>query len=337
MNYKNQNLLIAMTVIVVMAAAIFVGCTKEKEEKRTNTSCASSEIGNIDKYLISLKKKFQSAQKGEEIISVEQAQHDLGNLLNFDFGDANYPTDVFCHDTIYVPLYLSDGQVDLSQLAVTYNDAFAKVLAAYNQVELPEKSVFAISCLINQDAKESECVDVRLVLTSRGFRNPEPNCVFDTTDNWHVGEQLGKCNGTCVGDDHMTILIDAYEINRPLLACYSGRLYYSEVGENTGFVFADEYPEENPEIHYNQGYRLWVGYGYEVLNYCIEYPEMRYYYQNFCQIMENEAWRPQGHVIYEILDCHLETYLSIIPNKKYYFYCSYSTAKPNCTGEGTQY
>ena len=336
MNYKNQNLLIAMTVIVVMAATFFVGCTKKNEEKRINALSASSEIGNIDKYLISLKKKLQSVQKGEELISVEQAQYDLGNLLNFDFGDANYPTDEFHHDTIYIPLYLSDGQVDLSQLAVTYNDAFAKVLAAYNQVELPEKSVFGISCLINQDAKESECVDVRLVLTSRGFRNPEPNCI-DSTDNWHVAEQLGKCDGTCVGDDHMTRLIDAYETNRPLMTCLNGRLYYSETGVYTGLVYADEYPEVNPEIHYNRGYRLWAGYGYEVLNYCIEYPEMSYYYQNFCQIMNNETWRPQGHVIYEILDCHLESYLSINPNRSYYFFCSYSTAKPNCTDEGTQY
>ena len=83
-----------------LAAAILVGCKKEKQEvKVCDVKPNNQVIGNMDDYLISFKKRMLSATKGDESISLEQAQRDLGNLLNFDFGDANYATDEIQYDT----------------------------------------------------------------------------------------------------------------------------------------------------------------------------------------------------------------------------------------------
>ena len=332
---KKRNLtfaIFAMAVATIVSAA-FVSCKKDSEPKtsESKTSEMSASDSNMDEYLISFKKKLLSAQKGEETISLEQAQRDLGNLLNFDFGDANFVTDEIKYDTLYVPVMRKGNLIDMAQLANTYNTAFASILDTFNRVDFPEKSVLYITCSINQDTKKEDTADVRFVLATRGLSHNDPMpLIFDETDNWRVWEKLGKCDGTCVGDDHTTILKKAYNSNRPLLACHNGRVYYTDI-DTTQMFYANDFPETNPDINYNHGNRLWCGWGNEVNDYCIEYPEMRYYYNNLCQIMANEAWHPVGHVTIAIKDCFLDFSLSVNPQLYYSFFCIYETGKPNCT------
>ncbi len=107
---KTKKLLITLAVMIVATAVAFVSCKKEKQELTSNNSEQNAPcFDNMDEYLISFKNKLLSAQKGEELISLEQAQSDLGNLLNFDFGDANFVTDEIVYDTLYVPVMLEGG------------------------------------------------------------------------------------------------------------------------------------------------------------------------------------------------------------------------------------
>ena len=99
-----------------------------------------------------------SAEKGGETITLEQAERDLGNLLNFDFGDANYATNVLHYDTVYSKLSSTNGQVDYSHLACTYQDLFSQVIDTYLQVNLPEKNVYAISCDFDANKKTKQLV-----------------------------------------------------------------------------------------------------------------------------------------------------------------------------------
>ncbi len=329
-NNKKWTLLFAMTVFIAMAATSFVGCKKEKDKEETMEVAQLSEFGNIDEYLISFKKKLLSTAKGEDLLTVDVAQRDLGNLLNFDFGDANYLTDEMRYDTLHVSLELIDGLVDMSQLAETYNNAFNELLATFNQVELPGKSVFSVLCNINANDKNRQVADVQLVLTTRGKSDSSVKIGFDVTDNWRVGEQLGKCDGTCVGDDHVTMLKKVYENNRPFLAAEHGRVYYSDISVDN-YIYSDSFHESNPDVFYNYGFRLWCGTGSEVINNCIGYAEMQYYYNNLCQILSNEAYKPQGHVVKSIVNCSLEPYVSVNPELFYSFCCQYETAKPNYT------
>lgn len=336
---KRFNSVIAFIALAILATAVaFVSCKKEKQEQTMNNGEQGALCyDNMDEYLISFKKKLLSAQKGEETISVEQAERNLGNLLNFDFGDANFITDEIKYDTLYIPIMLEGSLIDMAQLAITYNTALASILETYNRVDFTEKSVLYITCSIKQDTKKEDAANVRFVLATRGWSHNEPTpTIFDETDNWHVWEKLGKCDGTCVGDDHTTILEKVYNRNRPLFECPNGRLYYTDV-DTTWRHYATEFPETNPDIYYNHGYRLWRGWGYEVNNDCIEYPEMRYYYNNLCQIIANEVYRPAGHVIISITESSLDFLVSVDPEAFYSYYFRFATGKPNCTNEGPAY
>lgn len=330
---KRSMIFTICTMAMALAATVtVVSCKKEKHDQSQNgNEQIVQATENMDEYLMSFKKKLLSAEKGAETISLEQAERDLGNLLNFDFGDANIIMDEIKLDTLYVPIMLNGSLVDLAQLANTYNTAFASILETYNHIDFSEKSVLYITCSINQDTRKGDAAHVRFILATRGLSQyvATPQ-IIDETDNWRVWEKLGKCDGTCVGDDHTTILKKAYNRNRPLIECHNGRLYYTDI-DTTKCFFADQFPETNPDIHYNNGHRLWCGMGSEVYNHCIEYPEMRYYYNNLCQIMANEAPCPEGHVTIAIKECTLDYYVSVNPNLFYAFMCIYETGKPNCT------
>lgn len=334
---KKKSFLIATLLVVMATVVAVVSCKKERHDQNSNSNEQTVQnADNMDDYLMAFKKKLLSAEKGGETITLEQAERDLGNLLNFDFGDANYATDEVRHDTIYVPLLLMGNGVDLAQLSNTYNTAYAGILDAYNLVDFPEKSVLSVACSIDQNTKKGDAVIVQLVLTTRGLLNSYLKIGFDETDNWRVWEGLGKCDGTCVGDDHVSMIEKVYNNNRPLLECNKGRIYYTDI-KNSVCFHGDAFPENNPDIHYNHHFRLWCGYGSEVNTHCVEYPEMQYYFNNFCQIIANEAWRPQGHVIMSVDSCFLDYYVSVNPQYYYTFCCLYSTGKPNCSNEPPAY
>ena len=148
----------------------------------------------MDEYLMAFKKKLFSAEKGGETISLEQARLDLGNLLNFDFGDANYATDVFQYDTIHLKLTTTNGQVDLSQLAVTYNNAVDEIIEVYHSSNLPEKSVYVISCDFNETiSKDGETEDVEIIVVTRGYTGS--GTVSHNTYDCRTTNRGGTCDG----------------------------------------------------------------------------------------------------------------------------------------------
>ena len=333
---KKLSIIAILSLMAAAFAVAVVSCKKEKENTTQEAPITEKVAAdNMDEYLMAFKKKLLSAQKGDETLSIEQAQSDLGNLLNFDFGDANYATNEVHYDTLFVPLKISKGKVDLAQLAETYHKAFIQIREAYGKVEIPEKSVLYISCSIDNKAKDGESTDVMLILATRGLIDITMKVSFDSTDKWRVCNGLGKCDGTCVGDDHMTMLKKVYENNRPLLCCLNGRVYYTDIHDY--YLIAEDYPETNPDVFYNCGYRLWEGTGSEAISHCVEYPEMQYYYNNFVEIMEYEAPRPQGCVVIEVISLLLDCYVSVQPDLGYFVGCQYNIGKPNCTNDGPYY
>lgn len=336
---KKSNAFFAILAIAIVAIAVsVVSCKKEKQESSTdNTEQSVQSSENMDEYLNSFKKKLLSAEKGEEIISLEQAEQDLCNLLNFDFGDANYASNLFQRDTIRFVLNTDGGMVDMSQLALVYKNAFDRIKELYQRIEFEEKSVLYVACSINKDAKDYDTANVQLILVTRGLTPLSLKTNIDSTDNWRVWDQLGKCDGSCVGDDHATIIEIVYRNNMGLLDCNGGRLYYTDVTPSNDFT-SSEYPEMDPNaIHYNEGYRLWYDSyvnGYETYDHCVEYPEMLYYYNNFVSIMNNELTLPNDRVIIDYT-CRVDCYVSI--NHPYMFFCFYTYAKPNCTTTGPDY
>ena len=333
----SKKLFYAISVMVAALVVAVVSCKKDNETQKFETLInASEEIDNMDEYLISFKEKLLSAQKGEEFIGLEQARLDLGNLLNFKFGDANYATNVIQYDTLHTKVVISEGQVDLSQLAVTYKDACELIKKAYEQVSLPEKSVYTIYCTFDQESRNGEMVDVQLVLTTRGFDfalkdicsvSPTKSSI-DETDCWKVARGDGRCDGTDVGFDHVRILRLVYLNNISPLECFNGRIYYT----NQGMYDFDalDFPETGTQF-YNYGFRLWAGNYNDWCQDTIPADEMSYYYNNLCDIIDTHMASLNNNQlrVYSI-SCNAQQ--DQIAQWWYRFDCSCEYGKPNCTG-----
>ena len=326
-NRKLTLAILAMVVATVVSVAI-VSCKKENESKMPeNKACEmpASDM-NMNEYLTSFKKRLLSAQKGEETLSLEQAQRDLGNLLNFDFGDAYHVTNTFHRDTLHVELATIQGQVDLSQLAHTYTLAYEQVEKAFDLVSLPNKTVYTVYCVFNPTTRNDESVDVELILTTRGYDEAlalrtEPSLY----DCWTVGHGYGNCDGLFVGYDHASVLQRVYNSSIPLIGCQNGVLYYTDLAQIT--IFAYNYPETDTSIMYNTGKRLWDGNASQYNYGHVEADEMVYYYNNLCDIIDDEmaALNDDSNDLLTI-SCGVHQSSS----NHYYFACKIEYAKHHC-------
>lgn len=331
---KSKSIPAIMAVAIIAMAimtttVIVVSCKKDKQETTINhTGLTTQSFETIDEYLKAFKDELLLAKKGEVIISLEQAEQDLGNLLNYDFGDANHATNLVRNDTINIPVKLVDGKVDLSQLAVAYKAAQKEVISVFNIIDFPDKSVLSILCRIIQNNRDENAGDVQIILTTRGI---DPFAIIqvgiDSTDNWRVGFGDGKCDGSHIGEDHATRLEELATYTYGSYTC-NGRVYYSNV-TNATFT-SDEFPRTSPnDPYYNEGYRLWYDtYGNQTGFHCVDYQELYYYYTNFMSIIRNELMLPEDNRVISF-ECEVGCYVSI--NHPYMLFCFYKYGKPNCT------
>ena len=318
---KKSSLFITTLLVVAAVSAAVVSCKKEKQETTTNnTELAALAADNMDEYLISFKKKLLSAKKGEETISLEQAQRDLGNLLNFDFGDANYPTSEYRNDTILLNLPLSNGQVDLSQLAITYNAAVSTILNIYRKIDLPEKSVYAISCNFNETMnKDGDMENVEIVLITRGLTIPMIG-EHDTLD-WRPKNDAGTCDGQFVGyRGAPEVIVDWIKDAQEELSCENGgRLYFTDEGcyETYGSWHYDSTLDK---------YMIFTYFAENIDSVCISHEDMEYYFANILYLWNSTGIT--GHYIKNVYILPRHIYNG---NHFWTWRVRLYHAKPNCT------
>lgn len=227
---------------LVMVAAIIIACTKEKEK---GIAQISSEIETVSKeddmsaYLKQFKEKMQSATKGDETLSMEDARWHLEAVLNYTYGDAGrHTTDIQC-DTFHYTLLADGNEVTLFHLNQAFNAISNDVEKAYGNCNLPDKSIIAIQTLFENDIKSDEGVVVRSVVSTRGFR--PINMWFDSTDYW--GEwycdygwgwisSSGKC-GPYEGEHPESgaplELTRKLNLRIPAYGCFQGTGYYTDL------------------------------------------------------------------------------------------------------------
>lgn len=328
---KKFNSIIAIIALAIVATAVaVVSCKKEMQEQAMNNEKQGGLCyDNMDEYLMSFKKKLLSAQKGEETISLEQAQRDLGNLLNFDFGDANYPTDVYHVDTIHSKLTLTQGNVDLSILAVTYKEAVNSILETYQSITLPEKSISSISCSINELETKDEEEDVEIVIVTRGYTgDPVPTNNHDTLD-WRPKNEAGTCDGQFVNFYGAPEIITSWLYqSRPPLGCPNGRVYFTSIGHWQVYGFNHYDPTTSQFL-------IYTSFETNQDSVCLSHAEMEYYYNNILDLFHQE---PFGNYYFDyVLIQHEHYHGHVPPLNEYLWFYSWKVfiryAKPNCTDE----
>ena len=334
---KTNNRIFTAIIVMFVAAIVsiaVISCKKEKQEQALENNEQTVQVAdNMDEYLISFKKRLLSAQKGDETISLEQAERDLGNLLNFDFGDANYATNVLHKDTLYAELPLEQGEVDLSRLATVYLSVFDQVRDAYHEVDLPEKSVYSISCSSNESKGES--VNLVVILTIRAY-DETSGYTANTGTGWRAGNRAGTCDGQLVNIcGAPETLINLLRNNMGVYACANGgRLYFTD--DTISFISSDL--NVNPGMadpNSPSGSRLWFkrSPSGNLQNTCIPYDDLMYYYNQATHLAYTHGSLfqpavPSDHVVTEY---RYITYHQYLGGTVAYWHLDIKHAKPNCS------
>lgn len=335
---KTRKLSFAIIAMAIVAIAVaVVSCKKEKQEQTTNKmeqSAQSSE--NMDEYLISFKEKLLSAQKGDESISIEQAQLDLGNLLNFDFGDANYASNVYEYDTIHIALENNGNHVELSQLAKAYNDAFEAIVKAYQKVDLLEKSVYCITCnILESSSKDNDSDNVEIVVVYRGYNDNASN---EDLEGWRPQNKGGTCSGELIGIwGAPEVVSSMLNNNAGEYACANGsRIYFTETCTSYTNPIAEDLSDPNSPC----GHRLYLSWQ-PIQNYvCLSMSDCWYYYNQARYLKSEREYfnnYPNNHLplhcYIRYTDASYGTHQP--PFLPYIWILEVTHGKPNCSGTGT--
>lgn len=323
---------IIIAIVLATATTItIVSCKKDKENEKSNVSFGkeSSTQENMDEYLLSFKKKLQNATKGSETISFEQARHDLCNLLNFDFGDANYATNEIRFDTLYASFSMTDNVIDLYQLNSVYKTLFEQVVATYKTIDLPDKSIYSIYCTFANSQSE-DIVNVTAVMKTRSYIETPRNYL-----DWRAGNLAGTCEnqlvGICGAPERLSSMLRA---NIGYYSCEDGgRVYFTE--EECSYKTAEE--DDMIDTNAPRGKRLFYGTDYsqnpDIENTCIPYNELVYYYNQarYLDQTHGSSFHPNPiPANHDVTDYSIQ-YIGTIAGHIGYWKINIWHAKVNCT------
>ncbi|MCQ2301911.1 MAG: hypothetical protein MJZ94_04715 [Bacteroidales bacterium] len=300
---KYKSYIISAILLAATTAAIFVGCKKEKENKvaqNGNEEIVVSKEDDMSAYLRQFKKKMQSAAKGDETLSMEDARWHLEAVLNYTYGDAGHQTsDIQC-DTLFFELPTNGDEITLAQLNEAFVSLSDDVESAFAKCSLPDKSILSIQTTFDNNSKANSVL-AKTILTTRGL--PAVKTHFDETDYWnewyvdygngHVsaGGKCGPYAGECPNSGAPHELTKMVLSKMPLTACESGNGYYTDV-EELGISFyetEDFYGNLNDDFIYDEnspcGYKLYIRNQYNT-NHCICPEDMNYYLNKGPELIE---------------------------------------------------
>lgn len=294
-----KNSILAIIAMAILATTVAImSCKKEKQEQTVNNTEQSVQPSeNMDSYLLSFKEKLLSAEKGGELISLEEARHNLVNLLNFDFDDPNYATNVLHCDTLNVHLTLTNDKVDLCHLAETYQKAFHQILDVYNAVEFPEKTVFGIECNLNNDAKNNDA-ELCIIVVTRGLTSETLKLDFEEGECWRTINGGGMCYDSLLhankGAFEMIALIanNRLTLNNWELGCPNGqRIVFADY---LNIFHMPGYDSDYDSLSPVGGQELYVNH--HIYDTCLCYEALNYFLEKTIEI--GDEHKPNQHIIY---------------------------------------
>lgn len=265
---KTSRILMGALALVMVAVAI-IACTKEKEmssETVENIEMVSRE-DDMNAYLKQFKERMQSASRGDETLSMEDARWHLEAVLNYTYGDAGLPfSDIQC-DTFYYKLPAQNEEITFAQLNQAFIEFSESVEESYADCSLPGKSVLAIQTRFESESKDGD-ISVRSILSIGGSSNTI-NMWFDSTDYWNEWyydfgdgyiEAGGKC-GPYVGEHPESgaplELTRKLNLRIPAYGCVHGSVYFTDIEpiELRPYGYGNFIYDEGSPCHYKLYYR----------------------------------------------------------------------------------
>lgn len=200
---KNRSILVATLAIVALAATIFVGCKKEKNETISNakTNPEAQVWQNRIRHFQELRKAYEAGLKSEGTMTLEEMRQTLGLMANYEHSQY----EIFCHnsilDTLRVPMINVDaeGNVNDADVMDVYN-AFEKALQDRMENINDGKDILGLFGVNVPCVEEKDEDDIQIVFTRGQEDEPNPDLPLvngpfkDICLVW--GLDLGYCNPT---------------------------------------------------------------------------------------------------------------------------------------------
>ncbi|MBP9995343.1 MAG: hypothetical protein KBT67_10510 [bacterium] len=185
---KNYLKLATVAVALLMVTAIvvtFEACRKDKissniEGKINEGIVYQQNIADRETYIIDFKKKYLSGSKSDEVMTAENANAFLFDLLNFDFCNINGDGPDKMYEISTYTLNVSNGTVNVNEFANLYSEISSHVYNYYHKQNVDNANYYCIMPEIAEfDANATKTmVTVKTTLTS-GM--PYKNMNFDST------------------------------------------------------------------------------------------------------------------------------------------------------------
>ena len=317
---------------LAMAAVVIIACNKEKAEIKTfaETETISKE-DDMSAYLKHFKEKMQSAAKGDETLSMEDARWHLEAVLNYTYGDAGRQiSDIQC-DTFYYVLPINGDEVSLAQLNEAFDSLSADVEKSLATCDLPDKSILAIQTRLKNDRRD-DFVVIQVTMDVRGCYSGAVSIPFGLTDYWFENEGAGKCGpylGECVGMGAVQALESKINSNLPAYQCFQGHGYFTDfdsIAIEDSYIYhylEDSLSPYGYRIHYH-GCPTWQ------FPTCLSPDDLNYYLVEALKLV-NEL-KPVGN---EIVRMTNEYYEAVPIGYRFgYHHYTFIYGKYNCSGSG---
>jgi len=310
---------------LTIAAEIIIACTKEKvtiDSQSTSEMITVSKEDDMSAYLKQFKEKMQSATKGDETLSLEDARWHLEAVLNYTYGDAGHQTTDIQRDTFYIDIPTKGEVVTLDKLNDAFNSLSTDVEKSFAACDLPEKSILAIQTEFDDDSKEGGA-HIRVIMETRGL-NPENSDYnefrFGPTEYWYEDNGYGKCGpyvGECIETGAVQRLQSKINACIPHVGSAYGTVYFSSIESieiNDTYIY--NYLED-PLSPY--GYRVhYYGDIQELFPLCLSPDDLNYYLSEALKLIDEI--RPMNKEIISMTN----EYYDLVPTYYYFGYHHYT-------------
>ena len=239
---KNTKLIAIVAILLIATGVItFEACNKKNEVvKNTMPSTPDKsiiyqeQVPDREAYIVEFKKTLLSASKTDDVLTVENANAFLFDLLNYDFCNINGDGPNKSHEISDYTISVSNGVINLNEFAALYSQISSHVYDYYHSLNLENTNYYCIfPKIVNFDANATTTtVSVLTVLTS-GHADKSINYNYDLCD-YFPADTLYQWQDAAV------VLENCFNDALPVCSSDTGRCYYVNDRERK-FYYADYY------------------------------------------------------------------------------------------------
>lgn len=243
---KHTKLIASVAALLIAAAGVitFEACNKKNEVINSAPQMVQNkgivyqnEVPDREAYILEFEKKLQSGAKSDEVLTAENANAFMFDLLNFDFCNINGNGPDKTYETSTYTLNVSNGTIDLDEFANLYSQISSHVYDYYHSLSFDNKNYYCIVPEIAEfDANATTTtVTVNTTLTSGQLlrdRSVDP-CEYFTESSYQWDDAA----------DTLTKYLNLFRT--PCMSDETGRCYLTNFRSHT-FYYDDPYFNTHP-------------------------------------------------------------------------------------------